>query len=448
MDSSVQSRAARQFCCLGLSKRNVRILIIGATGFIGRALATELRRRGHQVVAASRQPASQAETLQVDFAQVPPASWWLPRLAGIDAVVNAVGILREQRDQRFDALHTHAPVELFLACVAARVGIVIQVSALGADEHAQSRYHLSKRAADEVLRTLALRGAIVQPSLVYDLGGESAGLFNKLASLPVLALPRRGQVQVQPVHLSDVVDGIAALLEAPPPSIQTIAFAGPQPLSLREYLARLRKVLGWGRALVLPFPQALFVAMASVAGRVPGSFLDRETAGMLLRGNTAPAGPLQRLLGHPARPVEAFLDKEQALAARTCAALAIFLPLLRLGLALLWLWTAAVSLGLYPVQESYALLARVGLVGALATVALYSAALIDLALGVATLAAPARWRRWVWAAQLALIAGYTVLISLFLPEYWLHPYGPISKNIPIIAAIALLWALEPPSRRR
>ena len=36
------------------------------------------------------------------------------------------------------------------------------------------------------------------------------------------------------------------------------------------------------------------------------------------------------------------------------------------------------------------------------------------------------------------------LITLFLPEYWLHPYGPISKNLPILASIALLWALEPP----
>ena len=76
---------------------------------------------------------------------------------------------------------------------------------------------------------------------------------------------------------------------------------------------------------------------------------------------------------------------------------------------------------------------------------LYGAAVLDLLLGVLTLAAPARWRRWVWLVQLALIGGYTVLITFFLPEYWLHPYGPISKNLPILAAILLLWGLE---RRR
>ena len=102
------------------------------------------------------------------------------------------------------------------------------------------------------------------------------------------------------------------------------------------------------------------------------------------------------------------------------------------------------SFGLYPVEDSYALLARVGLHGALATVALYGAAAARPGCwALLTLAAPARWRPWVWVAQFALIAGYTVLVTLFLPEYWLHPYGPISKNLPIMAVIALLWALEP-----
>jgi hypothetical protein len=95
------------------------------------------------------------------------------------------------------------------------------------------------------------------------------------------------------------------------------------------------------------------------------------------------------------------------------------------------------------VQDSLALLARVGLQGATASAALYGAAALDILLGVLTIRAPARWRSAVWASQLVLIGGYTVLISIFLPEYWLHPYGPISKNLPILMAIALLWALEP-----
>ena len=98
------------------------------------------------------------------------------------------------------------------------------------------------------------------------------------------------------------------------------------------------------------------------------------------------------------------------------------------------------SLGLYPVEQSYALLARLRIEGVAATIMLYGAALVDLALGVATLAM--RDRKWLWRAQIALVLGYTVLISVGLPEFWLHPYGPILKNLPLLVAIGLVATLE------
>ena len=433
----------------------MRVLVTGASGFVGQALVAALLRAGHAVVCASRHPRAgdgdppHSAPLAVDFAAVPRAGWWLPRLAGIDAVVNAVGILREQGGQTFQALHAQAPIALFEACARAGVPLVVQISALGADAGAQSRYHLTKRAADDALRRLPLRSAIVQPSLVYGGGGASASMFNAMATLPLLALPRGGAMQVQPVHVDDVVAGVLAALQAPPAATATTAFVGPEPMTLRSFLAALRRQLGFRSALrVLPLPEGLFRWGASVAGRVPGSFLDSETAGMLLRGNTAPAAPFVQLLGRSPRPVARFVEPERAGALRQEAVLGTWLPALRWSVALLWIWTGIVSLGLYPVADSLALLARVGLEGPLARLALYGAAALDLVLGVATLLVPARRRGPVWAAQLLLILGYTVLITLFLPEYWLHPYGPISKNLPLLAAIALLWATEPTARAR
>ncbi|MCD6078701.1 MAG: hypothetical protein K0R89_2639 [Ramlibacter sp.] len=423
----------------------MRILLTGATGFIGRAVAQALEQRGHAVVRVQRRAGAPGqEVVQADYAGVPSRDWWLTRLQGVDAVVNAVGILRERHGQTFRALHADAPAELFRACAAAGVGTVIQVSALGADEGARSGYHLSKKAADDVLRALPLRGAIVQPSLVYGPDGASAALFNKLAVAPVLPFPQGGRMPVQPVHIDDLVQGIVGLVESPPHRIETLAFAGPRPLPLREYLAELRAALGEsGRQWIVPMPAPLFRLGAAAAGRVPGSMLDGETADMLLAGNAARDNGLARLLARPPRPPRDFIAPAAREAARREAVLDLWLPVLRVALAFMWFWTAVVSFGLYPVRDSYALLAQVGLQGAIATLALYGAALLDLLLGVLTLASPARWRPWVWLAQLALIGGYTVLITVFLPEYWLHPYGPISKNLPILAAILLLWALEP-----
>lgn len=430
----------------------MRILLTGATGLIGGAIAHALLQRGHEVVCAVRDPSRlqlgpQARALQADLSAMPDADWWRPHLEGIDAVVNAVGILRESPGQSFDALHHRAPAELFLACATEGVRCVVQVSALGADARAGTAYHVSKRAADEVLRALPLRGAVVQPSLVFSPEGASSALFLGLATAPLLMLPDGGAMLVQPVHLEDVVDGVVALLEDPPPTVTTLAFVGPQPITLRVYLAGLRQQLGLGREQwMLPMPQALFRAGAKVAGRVPGSPLDADTAAMLLAGNAAPADDFTRLLSRRPRDPSAFVPPRLAPALRAGAALGWTLPLLRLALAFLWLWSALVSFGLYPVEESRELLADVGLHGAWATLALYTAGLLDLALGVLTLWAPPRWRWWVWPVQLAVVAGYTLLVTLFLPEFWLHPYGPISKNLPIMGAIVLLWALEP--RRR
>ncbi len=298
----------------------------GATGFIGGALARALLAQGHELVCAVREPArldlgagaGAWRAIAADLASVPTAAWWAPHLEGVDAVVNSVGILREDRRQAFEALHARAPIELFMAAAAAGVKAVVQVSALGADDEAQSRYHLTKKAADDILRALPVRGAVVQPSAVYGPHGSSAAMFNTMALMPVLALPDAGGMAMRPVHVDDVVDGILALLAEPPKPVATIAFVGPKNLTMAEYLRSLRGALGWGTRLplVLSLPRAVFLYTARLAAFVPGSVLDADTAGMLLRGNTAPVEAFQRLLHRLPRPVSQFIAPGEADAVR------------------------------------------------------------------------------------------------------------------------------------
>src|SRR5690606_24622216 len=110
------------------------------------------------------------------------------------------------------------------------------------------------------------------------------------------------------------------------------------------------------------------------------------------------------------------------------ALLSRWLGPLRVVVALLWIWTGIVSLGLYPVVDSLALLASVGVTGTLAWWALYGAAVLDLGLGLAVFATRGTARRWVWAAQLATMLGYTAILSISAPQWWIHPFGPLSKN--------------------
>jgi hypothetical protein len=275
---------------------------------------------------------------------------------------------------------------------------------------------------------------------VYGSDGTSARMFVTLASMPVVALPGRGEQMIQPVHVGDVVAVIVALLDRAVQSGERIPVVGPQPMSLKSFLSVLRDAMGLGGEYFLPVPMSLMRLAARVGKILPGSLLDPETLNMLERGNTASAVPTARLLGREPHRAENFIALAERPAVRTQAKLNWLLPVLRVSIALVWIVTGIVSLGLYPVDDSYALLARVGIAGMLAPVMLYGAALLDLAFGVAILVL--RRRHWLWLAQLAVILFYTAVITWKLPEFWLHPYGPLLKNLPMLAAIWLLLELE------
>jgi uncharacterized protein YbjT (DUF2867 family) len=425
----------------------VLILLTGASGFIGRHLIPALAAAGHDVISAARPSGKRApsntRSVAADYTKDFSEADWLPRLQGVDAVINAVGIIRERGTQTFDAIHSRAPRALFAACIKAGVRQVIQISALGANQHAQSRYHLSKKEADDFLSALPISSVIIQPSLVYGPGGTSAQLFNTLASLPVILLPGSGQQGVQPVHIDDLVAAVLAALMQELPGATRIVVAGPQAMSLREFLLQLRAAMGLGSAACLPVPRALMRLGATVGKWLPGALLDPETLQMLERGNTASPNDnarLQALLGRSPRPVAQFIPSSSAQATGRFAQLAWLLPLLRVSIALVWIITGIVSLGLYPIADSYALLARVGITGMLASVMLYGAAMMDLLFGIATLVLKRRY--WLWLAQLGAIVFYTAIITWKLPEFWLHPYGPLLKNLPMLAAIWLLFEWE------
>jgi uncharacterized protein YbjT (DUF2867 family) len=427
----------------------VVILLTGASGFIGQYLVRALLARGHHVMCAGRSkpPIDHPKLGHVaaDFTRDTEAQDWKPHLRGIDIVINAVGIIREQGAQTFRDLHERAPCALFQACVDTQVRLVVQISALGADEQAQSRYHLSKKRADDFLRSLPLHSVILQPSLVFGLGGTSATLFTILASMPMIFLPAGGRQQVQPVHIDDVVGTVLATIERPPRSGTLIPVVGPEPMSFGRFLSVLRQAMRMGSPLYFPVPRVAMRLAAAAGKLLPGGLLDPETLQMLERGNTGDEQPVSQLLGRRLTPVAEFVPRADAAVVRTQAKLGWLLPMLRISIALVWIVTAIVSLGLYPVKDSYALLARTGITGELAPVALYGAAVLDLLFGIGTLVL--RKRRWLWLAQLALIIGYTIIISMRLPEFWLHPYGPLLKNLPMIAAIWLLLELEQPGRK-
>lgn len=435
----------------------MNILIVGATGLIGASLRHALLQRRHHVIAAQRSaPPDEGAWLAIDMAQA-SSDDWQRALADVDVVVNCVGIFREGAGQSFEALHHLGPVRLFDACAARGIRRVVQLSALGADEAAESAYHRSKRAADAHLLSLPLNAVVAQPSLVFSLGGPSSRALLTLASLPVVPLPAGGQQQIQPMAIDDLTAALVALVEDDPllPAQlgRRVAMVGPRPISFRDYLQSLRANLGLAPAKTVAVPSGL-MKVAAVLGdwfgqRWPGLLLDSDSWKMLQRGNCGDASAISLLLGRSPREVARFVEPACVDAARYQALLGWLLPVASLSLALVWIVTAIVSAFVYPVDSSVELLARTGVPESWRPAALDSAAALDLLFGLAIVFGPrrARWRPWLWRAQAGLIVFYTAVITWFLPEFWAHPYGPLLKNLPMLALIGIVAWLEPARRK-
>lgn len=272
----------------------MKILLTGASGFIGKHLLKQLYREGHEVKKISR-------SYGHNFMTMTSQADWLPLLNQVDIVINCVGIIAETRQQTFNELHTAAPIVLFNACVKAGVKRVIQVSALGADEQAFTPYQLSKRAADDVLRTLPLDWFILRPSLVYGKGGTSSRLFKKLASLPLLLLPEGGRQNLQPVFIDDLIETITNCLTSKHCRI-TLNIVGAHPIIFSEFLQTIRTCSGKPRACVIPVPYRMAILSAKAVRIVSPLFysllINEDNLRMLHNGNVSDVTPMANFNGH------------------------------------------------------------------------------------------------------------------------------------------------------
>lgn len=283
----------------------MHILLTGSTGFIGHTLKAALEGAGHSVHGgvSPRNTARQSGQIPMDFAHDTSAAAWLPRLQGIDAVVNAVGVLRDTPARPIDAVHRDTPIALFDACVQAGVQRVVQISALGI-EGSNTRYAQTKLAAEANLKDLAaqhpLRAAILRPSVVFGKGGDSSALFMNLARLPVALFP--GPVldaRVQPVSVHDLAAAVVALLGPAQSQTGTIACTGPESLTMGDFIASLRQQLGHKPAIVWRLPPLLTQISARVGDAIPASPWCSETLAMLGSDNVGDATVFEKLLGRP-----------------------------------------------------------------------------------------------------------------------------------------------------
>lgn len=428
----------------------MRVLVAGANGFIGARVAAAVRDAGHETVAALRHPSASAlaggTAVACDFAHDVDPQAWLPRLAGIDAVVNCAGILRQSTTETFQNVHVAAPLALFRACATAGVRRVIQVSALG--EPGDGEFVASKHRGDQALAALELDWLVLRPSLVYSAHGAYGGtaLLRALAALPgLLVLPGDGGQQLRPVAAEDLAAAVVGALADPQWRCEILEIVGPEVLTLRAYLLAWRDWFGLGQPLVVAIPQPLVDFTVRLADRYGRGPLCRTIANLLERrriGSVRAPELVAARLGRAPRSLDEALALRPSQAQDLVASRWYLLRyVLSCSLALLFIASGVVGHAL-PLAAAEAALP--GWPPAAVEVAKLAGGMADLGLGLLLLTG--RARRTILSLMLLLVTVYTVVIASTAPHHWLDPFGGLLKNVPIAAMLIVLLAMEP--RRR
>ena len=291
----------------------MKILVLGATGFVGRHATAALLARGHRVVVGTRHPGRAAQRLpaeargcerrEVHFESLTTRYVWKPRLAGVDAVVNAVGILRERGGETYDRVHNMAPAALALACE--RLGLrLVHVSMLGLRRESRSRFLRSKALAERAIAATRADYCIVRPSLLDGEGGFGAGWMRRVASLPLHLYPADAAGRIAALDVRDLGEAIATLCEVPGTSVpREVELGGSARRTLADYLRALRAVRDPRPALQIPVPALL----TRLAGELCDLFhflpVSRGLLELVRRDNLPRENLLQALIGRAPAPV-------------------------------------------------------------------------------------------------------------------------------------------------
>lgn len=422
----------------------MRILVLGAAGFIGRHIVSELLAAGHIPVGAVRRMQDFArafpgvETVACDLTQDLSAQDWTSRLRNIDAVVNAAGLLN---GPQMEAVHVTAPRALYEACAAEGVARIVLISAISARPDVDTDYARFKLAGERLLEESALDWVILRPSLVVAKGSYGGtSLLRGLAGFPLMVpLAGDGSFPFSPLNAQDLARAVRIVCEDSRFDRRILEPAGPDVISLKDLLSRTRTWLGFPQARFLSIPLSLMKALARFGDLTGSGPISSNALSQLIAGNAGDGKSFAVAIGFAPRSLATLFAQEPAeVQDRWHARLFFLAPFLKFVLATLWIISAIV--GFFTGEElARTALAAAGLGAEWAMPVVAATCLIDLAIAILVL----RGRR-ATLVQLAVIAGYTIAFTAALPSLWLDPLGPLLKNLPIIAAVLCYGAVSEP----
>ena len=294
------------------------IAIFGAGGFLGKHLMRELTKLEYRVKVATRKPylkgylkplgnPGQIELFKTnifnpeDVKQV---------LKNCDLVINLVGILYENRKQKFNQVHSQFPKLLSNLCSTFGIKNLVHVSALGVKEKHNSLYMQSKLQGEKNIKDTFKQSVILRPSIVF---GPEDKFFNTFANVaqfsPFLPLIGGGKTKFAPIYVGDVAKAIVKSLELNNSEPKTYELGGPENYSFKELMEILLTEIKKKRFLV-PIPFGLAKFQSYFLQMMPNPLLTPDQVELLKHNNIVSGEhPNLKELGITGTPIQSILSK-------------------------------------------------------------------------------------------------------------------------------------------
>jgi uncharacterized protein YbjT (DUF2867 family) len=263
------------------------ILLTGATGLLGHAVARRLTARGTPVRCLVRDPrrlGPERVRVQLAIGDLADPAGWRNALRGVDTVVHLAGGARDQARATVEELNGLAAWRLLRA--AERVGAhhFVWITPLGATPHHPMRMQRAKALAAAAVAEAPIATTTLAHSLIYAPDDRHLRWLERLGLLPAVPLVGRGIARTQPLWAEDAADCLIAALDSPPADGGHARYelAGPDTLTQREFVRLVLAASGRRRrTLALPLTGLRAALRAEEALAGPTSLVTWDDAQML-----------------------------------------------------------------------------------------------------------------------------------------------------------------------
>jgi len=246
-----------------------RVLLLGSTGFVGRAVAHKILDTGHQLRVLVRDPLK-AAAFKVRGAQVVVGDALNPQSVtqaaqGVEHIISLVAV-RRNRPQSYLAVNVDGPRILGQAAMAAGVRSVVLVSAVGAKLDPHLKYFTSRWMGEQELAKTGVTGTILRFTLVI---GEDGGIvkdFERALVGPFAIIAGSGQAKMQPILREDAARCVVEAIGKPELLGKIVELGGPEVVTWEtvfDWFLQARRVKK--PKLKLPAPLLIPAAMAMEA---------------------------------------------------------------------------------------------------------------------------------------------------------------------------------------